>query len=260
VIFQKNPIEEVICQLRFPPILRIEAAVPADFQDRLRVDFPNFREQAGLRIEMAPDLDKRLPVDLLRQAIQPTNTKQYEFASDDGVWKVALTRTFISLTTTRYERWGEFRERLAKPLEALRTTYAPSYFTRVGLRYIDVIRKTALGLQDEPWRSLITPNLIAMLGSPELDGEVQGLESVNEISLPDERGTARIAGRMVKSEPDKELCFMIDGDYYIDSRVEIDEAIERLDFFNMQASRLIRWIVKPKLRKALGAQEVTGTK
>src|SRR5256885_3722562 len=40
VIYGKAPLTAVICQLRFPPILRIESTVPADFQERVRTQFP----------------------------------------------------------------------------------------------------------------------------------------------------------------------------------------------------------------------------
>ncbi len=45
VIYRKNPLEQVICQFRFPAILRIDTETPADFQERIRNDFPQFAEQ-----------------------------------------------------------------------------------------------------------------------------------------------------------------------------------------------------------------------
>ena len=36
VIYAKRQLVEVICQLRFPEILKIEAHEPADFQDAIR--------------------------------------------------------------------------------------------------------------------------------------------------------------------------------------------------------------------------------
>ena len=38
--YEKTLAHEVICQLRFPTILSINNVEPADFQERIREDFP----------------------------------------------------------------------------------------------------------------------------------------------------------------------------------------------------------------------------
>ena len=43
VIYQKPPLVEVICQLRFPANLRIEASSPVEFQDAVKAEFPIYR-------------------------------------------------------------------------------------------------------------------------------------------------------------------------------------------------------------------------
>jgi len=40
VIYEKAPLVQVICQLRFPQILRIESQLPVEFQERIRDAFP----------------------------------------------------------------------------------------------------------------------------------------------------------------------------------------------------------------------------
>ena len=41
-IYGNNQLMEVICQLRFPTILSIDAKEPADFQDAIRDVFPQY--------------------------------------------------------------------------------------------------------------------------------------------------------------------------------------------------------------------------
>ena len=53
VLYNKSPLEQVICQLRFPPILRIDSDLPADFQDRIRNQFPNFGEASEFKLEVS---------------------------------------------------------------------------------------------------------------------------------------------------------------------------------------------------------------
>ena len=45
VIYNKNPLAEVICQLRFPSILLIDAGLPAGFQERIRAMYPLFADR-----------------------------------------------------------------------------------------------------------------------------------------------------------------------------------------------------------------------
>lgn len=134
VLYRKNPLDQVICQLRFPTILRIDAEIPAQFQERVRRDFPHFSETSELRVPVPLDLQEQIPPEALRQVLQPSGNKNYGFSSEDGQWRINLTRTFIALTTKEYQRWERFKERLEIPLNALISVYSPDYFSRVGLR------------------------------------------------------------------------------------------------------------------------------
>ena len=50
VMYERNPLVEVICQVRFPPVLRIEAQLPDAFQDRIRDVFPIYNDKMGSMI------------------------------------------------------------------------------------------------------------------------------------------------------------------------------------------------------------------
>ena len=43
VIYQKNPLVEVILQIKFPTILSINAKDPVDFQDAIRQEYPIYQ-------------------------------------------------------------------------------------------------------------------------------------------------------------------------------------------------------------------------
>ena len=46
--YRNAPAHEVICQLRFPSILTINSVEPADFQEAIRAEFPQYaRRQAS---------------------------------------------------------------------------------------------------------------------------------------------------------------------------------------------------------------------
>lgn len=48
--YRNAPAHEVICQLRFPSILTINSVEPADFQEAIRAEFPQYaRRQDAAR-------------------------------------------------------------------------------------------------------------------------------------------------------------------------------------------------------------------
>ena len=81
--YGKPQLIEVVCQLRFPVILKIENQSPYEFQELIRGDYPNY----SVKEEHPPS-----------QANAPKDTvKNHQFVSLDGGWKVNLTRSFVSL-------------------------------------------------------------------------------------------------------------------------------------------------------------------
>jgi len=192
IIYRKNPLDQVICQLRFPPILKIDAEVPAEFQDRIRLDFPNLSDSLEIKVEVPHGVKAEIPPELIKQALQSSGIMNYEFSSEDGTWKVNLTRAFIALSTNKHERWESFKDKLASPLQALIDIYSPSYFSRIGLRYKDVIRRSSLGLNNVSWTDLLKPHILGLLGSPTLLYNIDNFESRYDISLSDKESKVKV--------------------------------------------------------------------
>ena len=153
--YRRSPLIEVICQLRFPDILKIEAHEPADFQDAIRQVYPQYAK----RIEQLP------PQNAGGKMVEQGTVNNYQFISADGGWKVSLTKGFIALSTTRYTRWEEFAKRLDVVLAAFIKIYQPAYFTRVGLRYMNAVNKAALGFAETPWHELIAPGYLGLMAT-----------------------------------------------------------------------------------------------
>ena len=101
-IFGKNPILEVICQLRFPEILAIGARPPVDFQEAIRGEYPQYQAMK----EVAQPKVTGTPGNFQLQEAAPTIN--YQFRTQDGAWRINLTTKFISLSCAKYDRWEEF--------------------------------------------------------------------------------------------------------------------------------------------------------
>ncbi len=260
VVYGRNPLIEVICQLRFPPILRIAAEPPVAFQERIRADYPLLTEKLPeVSVEMPPGVPAAVAA-MVKGNLATRKLIGYDFSSADERWKVSLTRDFLSLSTGRYTRWEHFREHLEGPLQALVAVYAPAFFTRVGLRYQDLIRKSRLGLPESTkWSELIKPHMAGVFAVPELETAIE--ESIGQllISLPEFEGKVRVNYGVVQTVESNENCFLIDGDYYTEERTKADAVDRILTYFNKQSGRLFRWCIEDRLQEAMDPQPVKAT-
>lgn len=248
-LLKKNQLGEVICQLRFPEILIIGAKPPAEFQDAIRGQFPIY----SVRKETPAPKVTGTPGNLSLENAPPTTN--YQFASADGVWRVNLTSSFISLACTRYTCWEDFAKRLDKPLAAFIKIYQPAHFHRVGLRYLNFISRKALELESVPFSQLIEP---AYLG-PMAEEDV--LEhTVNRCSVDTEmgiRGGCRVkihAGiGLVKTngQSDNEVRYIFDQDLFMTGNVQINHSAGALQTLHSQAYSIFRGAITDTLFNAL---------
>ncbi|OFW40728.1 MAG: hypothetical protein A3J28_02495 [Acidobacteria bacterium RIFCSPLOWO2_12_FULL_60_22] len=255
VIYGKNPLVQVICQLRFPPILRIDAEPPAAFQDRIRRDYPLLQEKPVEELIDFPSDIPRNVVNLLRMATKQRSVKAYDFRSEDGNWIVSLTRDFLALTNTNYERWENFRNHLDSPIEALLEVYQPAYFTRIGLRYQDLIQRSKLGLDGRVWGQLLKQHIAGIFCASDLKGTVQEVYSETVLQFPDSSWRSRLRHGLALS-PDKEECYLIDSDFFTEEKVDTNHAMEILNCFNRQSGKLFRWCISETLHEAMDPRPI----
>jgi len=260
VIYNNNPLEQVICQLRFPPILRIDTELPARFQEAIRHEYPLFEEKHEGVAEIPAELAEQLPADFLRlPGIGSMDRKSYQFRTLDEQWALSLTRDFIALDTSHYTRWEEFQQHFAKPFEVLLDEYSPAIFSRIGLRYQDVIRRSRLGLSDTPWSELLQPYIAGMLASTDLDGDhIDSTMQVVEMKLANNYGKVKIRHGFATDRTTGEVCYLIDNDFFAEKVKESHEVLNRLTQFNLRARRLFRWCITDRLHEAMDPQPING--
>jgi len=162
-VYKKSQLDRVICQLRYPPILKIESEVPAIFQEAIRQEYPLYIEKT----EFLPDVPLGIKPQLIQEAqIQLGGpSKNHEFCNEDQSWKINLTRTFLAVSTSKYRHREEFYERFMNAYEKLLNIYKPPFFTRIGLRYTDVFVRSRLGLDGVKWTELLQPPFLGLLSS-----------------------------------------------------------------------------------------------
>ncbi len=248
-LYRANQIKEVICQLRFPEILSIAANAPADFQEAIREEFPIYT----LRPELIPP--KPAPGPVSGPFAKPETTPNYQFSSADGVWRVNLTSKFISLSCTGYRCWEDFAKKLDNPLAAFIKIYKPAFFQRIGLRYLNFISRNALDLEGVPYRELIAPCYLGVLGEDDVQ-EFQTNRCTIDCDLA-VKGSCRAKihagpGNVTQGgKPDPELKFILDLDLYMPGNLPVNLSAGALQALHSQAYPIFRGAITDKLHAAM---------
>jgi len=250
VVYARNPLIEVLCQVRFPSILKIGVEAPAAFQERIRGEYPILIEKPMGLVEMGMGVPPAIS-QALRNILPNGRDIVYEFASADERWKVTLTKDFLALSTSAYQRWEEFRAHLKSPMEALIAVYSPSFFIRVGLRYQDLIRRSALNITGADWSNLIKPQMAGALGVSEVAQAIETSFSQVLIRFPHFNAKVRVNFGIVRTPEVDEDCFLIDSDFNTEERTEIADVDQILSYFNRQSGRLFRWCIEDRLHEAM---------
>jgi uncharacterized protein (TIGR04255 family) len=212
----------------------------------------------GDSIEMPPDIPEAV-ARVIKASVQvETKGVAYDFVSDDEHWTVGLTRSFLALSTGCYQRWEDYREHLLKPLGALIDTYRPSFFARAGLRYQNVIRKSALGLDGVAWEDLLRSQIVGLLAAKDFQGEAVETSSQTLIEFPERVGKVRLRHGFVQAANNNEQCYLIDSDFFTSEKTKVEDVTDVLNYFNQQSGRLFRWCITDRLHEAMGPQPVTG--
>lgn len=248
-LLQKNQLGEVICQLRFPEILMIGAKPPAEFQEAIRGAFPIYSVRKEAPAPKVTGTPGHLSLENAPAIIN------YQFASADGVWRVNLTSSFISLACSRYTCWEDFAQHLDKPLAAFIQIYKPAHFQRVGLRYLNFISRKALNLENVPYKQLLQPAYLGLL-----DEDDVAEHTVSRCNLDVElaiRGGCRVkihAGPGIvkkNGQSDNEVRFIFDQDLFMAGNVPVNHSAGALETLHSQAYSIFRGAITDTLYDAL---------
>ena len=123
-------------------------------QEKIRKEYPFYDEGIEEQNELLINTNGK------SAQVKSSQNKNYSFVSVDKTYKVNLTSTFIAISTRKYTQWEEFSEKVRQVVKAFQETYEVPFYTRVGLRYIDVIQRSVLGLSNEKWSDLVKPHVL----------------------------------------------------------------------------------------------------
>lgn len=250
--YAKPPLAEVICQLRFPEILAIQANPPVEFQEAIREQFPIYQRRQEVP---APKLTG-VPGNLTLQNQEPVINHQ--FGTTDGSWRVNLTSKFVSLTCSKYTSWEEFAAHLDQPLAAFIKVWKPAHFDRIGLRYLNFISRQQLGLEGVPFSQLIAPCYLGLLAEEDVQETAASRSTVDcEMAI---RGGCRVKlhagpGKVKRgTKEDPEVKFIFDQDLYMNGPVPLNLSAGALQTLHSQADAIFRGAITTRLHEAMGPE------
>jgi uncharacterized protein (TIGR04255 family) len=170
---------------------------------------------------------------------------------------VSLTSNFLALTATAYEDWDEFRRRLSPLVSLLVRLYQVSVFTRVGLRYRDLIQRSKLNLDAARWSELLRNELLGELQDRSFENAAvhAARELVLRLDSADEK--VRLCHGFAQVQGSDETCYLIDADFFREGKTSEPDTVALLDRFNREAGNLFRWCILDPLHAAMEPSERT---
>lgn len=248
--YEKNTLFEVIFQARFPSILKVTKETPASFQDKIRKK--GFPETKVKKVSAPPDFPEHLRKEILGE-------DEYMFFSEDGEWQITLTKDFIALKCTDYKNYPGFAKHLKTMLEIFWQEYEPLYFSRIGLRYRNLVSKRTLET-GEDIRKFVPAHIAPEIGEESsIRDEVQVIEKT--VQLKDESSTVNVryvfgnlSGKFGKFNLNEEKSYIIDTDSFTSEKIrKVKDALAKSKSFNEGNIRnVFHWSITDALRETMG--------
>lgn len=243
------PLDVVVCQLRYDNNLAVsETRVARALHDGLggrRGRYPRVEQvqtqsvSVGL-VEGAP------------QAISASPASGWRFSSADGTWIVSVLAEHVSVETTAYQTWADFRERLAEVLRLVAEHLDPAFEQRLGLRYIDRLVDKSVATPSD-WSRIVVGELLGPVLHAGLGPAVRASQQHLLLDL-DEAGAVQCTVRHGLSNlPGDEPSYTLDYDVHRDGTrsFDIEDTLDAADAFNEYALQLFQASITPEHWEAL---------
>lgn len=169
----------VLCQVRFSPLEKMDDYAP-EVQDRLR------------RMGFPLNLSKKLrEIRVGASGVETEERHHWEFSDRAHRQSFILDKNFATYLTTGYDRFDSFFTTLADTLDVLDEVVEGFLVTRVGLRYVNVIRSHT---EEHSWRDFVREGLRGAMSE-----EFVGTSVLHVHQTQAETRAGRIAIRLVQN-------------------------------------------------------------
>lgn len=229
--YRKNFLRQSVCELRFPTLMEIgESKAPASFVSALRKKFPIY---------------ELINETLIGGNSQSSSTNVHVFRTVNGNQAISLKQHAITIEADKYPGFDVMRDLILQVVSAAIPVIDSEIFTRIGLRYVNLIN-----CQSSPEDGWINPHLIAPIIHSEL-GYVNDYSS--RMVFSDEGGGCHFQ-HGIKFKPnasDDTPDYLLDIDSYTGSETPINDVARVLDALHERAHKIFEWSIADKTREAM---------
>ena len=218
--FRRNLVQLATCELRFPVLLGYEKDPPRTLHQKLRKAYPHYKREVNVTLHPGQGSSEE---------------PRFFFRSKKHDWTVTFRSTAIAIETKAYLDYEGLRKRLDEVVSSASDVIDSDFFTRVGLRYVNVM---PVGQRDaQGW---VNPDLAAPLVNgvwgdvDQVWQEVRGVTDEGQYTLR-------------HGYPELESGYVLDLDMYR-TDVEVADLYSVLATLNADAYSLFSWCVGPKAR------------
>jgi uncharacterized protein (TIGR04255 family) len=244
---RKPPLVDVVCQVRFPPILAITATPPVAFQDRVREAFPHLEAEHGLVVELpGPGSPHERP------QVGGTTTV-YRFRSTTGTAAISLGQDFVAVSTSDYRGWPGFSDLIRLAVEAAQTAYRPADATRVGLRYVNALTLANTGAASATELVQFPRDELSVL----LRTQVWNLPTrmLTELNLHDDHADLTFRIGFISNQDNPRV--LLDFDCYEEGAIALDSVESRTRRYHDIVYAAFRWSIPDDRLSAFEPQRGT---
>ena len=248
----RAPLERVLTQLRFSPILLLqkEDAV-SSFQEQIRSAYPVSAPE-GSPLQIGPI------------SLQMQGHTVWRFADKRGdawTWRLSLSVDFLSLETRAYVSRADFVERLRIALEALDRVATNPAYQRLGVRYVDRVQGDCVG----DIGKMVKPPMLGVIGDKELQPHV--VQSLSQATYRCKEGQllARWGQLPANASHDPNIMNPVDSKSWIldldvfsiipdEAQLDAQGIVSMAHGLAERAYAYFRWSVTKEFLKAYGGQ------
>jgi uncharacterized protein (TIGR04255 family) len=246
-IFETNTLKLVVCQIRFPTLVKFDEDVAKRFSEFVIENYPRSEQERQIAVTVGPS------------APEPTMNTFWRFRDLKNLWSVALARDFVSLETSAYVTYEDFYERLVPVLDAM-TAIGLRVRERLGFRYINEIRHPDAA-SPRAWRRFLNHELLGLLGGDLLGDDI--LHATQDIRLRQDDWLIVLRHGYLGPEPTGgDPRYLLDFDASHDGGIPLEaaEVLGRLKTFHDTLHDLFEIAITDDLRDYLKIKEVIGVR